>query len=139
MILMILTLNPMGLNQTHSSQSYAIKTDSGELLYLSRQCTLLLDFICASKAGGSLAKDLLLSHKAYLENLLTFRISPKEFLLGMQVRSMGAQNNNPYAIQLKAALRRLLAKQSVTCRSMETLLIVKRTQGFVPCTSLRKA
>jgi len=60
-----------------------------------------------------LAKDLLLSDKAGLEYLLTFRISQDhlESFFG-KVGSMGAQNNHPNAIQFKAALRRLLAKQS---------------------------
>ena len=75
MILMILTLNPMGLNQTRSSQSYLIETTSGEPLYLSRWRTFVLGFICTSRVVSLLAKDLLLSDKAGLEYLLTFRIS----------------------------------------------------------------
>ena len=72
MILIILILNPMELNQTLSSQSYPIKTASGEPLYLSRRRTFLLGFICTSKAVGLLAKDRLLSDKAGLKYLLTF-------------------------------------------------------------------
>jgi len=106
MILMILMLNPMGLNQTRSSQSYPIKTACGEPLYLSRRHTFLLHM----HIQGLLAKDLLVSDKAGLEYLLTFRIS-QDHLEGFfrKVGSMGAGNNNPNAIQVKAALRRVLA------------------------------
>ena len=75
----------------------------------------MLGFICTSKAVGLLAKDLLLSDKAGVEYLLTFRISQnhlQSFFAG-KVPSMSAQDNNPNAIQLKAALHRLLATQSV--------------------------
>jgi len=81
----------MGLNQTRSSQRYPIKTASGEQLYLSRRRTFVLGFIFTSKAVGLIVKDLLLSDKAGLEYLLTFRISQDhlESFFG-KVRLMGA-------------------------------------------------
>jgi len=99
-------IEPNGIEQTRSSQSYPIKTASGEPLYLSRWHAFLLHM----HIQGFLAKDLLLSDKAGLEYLLTFRISQDHLeSFFRKVGSMGAQNNNPNAIQFKAALRRLLA------------------------------
>ena len=140
MMLMILTLNPMGLNQTRSSRSYPIKTASGEPLYPSRRRTFVLGFICTTKAVGLLSKDLLLSDKAGLEYLLTFRISQDhlESFFG-KVRSMGGEITTRMSSSSNPYYAAYWPDNLSPIRSLRTLLIVKRTLGFFPWTPLRKA
>jgi len=120
----------MGLNQTRSSQSYPIKTASGELLYLSRRRTFVLGFTCTSKAVGLLAKDLLLSDKAGLKCLLTFRISQDhlETFFGKVVRLMGGKITTHMPSS---------SKPHYATYWPNNLLIVKRTEDF-SLTPLRK-
>jgi len=51
---------------------------------------------------------------------------------------MSAQNNNPNAIQLKAALHAYWPNNLSPVPSVGTLLIMKRTLGFFPLNPLRK-
>jgi len=137
---MILTLNPMGLNQTRSSQSYPIKTASGEPLYLSRRRTVVLGFICTSKAVGLLAKNLLLSDKAGLEYLLTFRISQDhlESFFG-KVRLMSGKITTQMPSSSKPHYAAYWPNNLSSVRSVGTHLIEKQTLGFCPETPLGKA
>jgi len=134
---MILTFNPMGLNQTRSSRPYPIKIASGEPcpgeLYLSRRRTFVVGFICTPKAVDFLSKDLLLSDKAGLKYLLIFRVSQDhlESFFG-KIPSMGGKITTQMPSSSKPHYATYWPNNLSPVRSVGTLLIVKRTLGFVP-------
>lgn len=99
-----------------SSYLLSLNDSNHQLLSASRRKTFVVGFICTFAAVLMLAEDL------FNENVVcylpTFRIS-QDFIetLFSKIRRMGGHNNNPTTQGFKAALRRLLAKQSISASS----------------------
>lgn len=93
--------------------SYLLNLEDGNhsMLHTSRRKTFVVGFICTFNALLLLSDDLFADDFTYLS---TFRAS-QDFVetLFSKIRRMGGHNNNPTAVGFRAALRKLLMKQSV--------------------------
>ena len=107
-------------------------------LYVSRRKTFIVGFICTFYAVIQLAGDLFQEGFTYLP---TFRIS-QDFIetLFSKIRRMGGFNNNPTSLAFRSALRKLLAKQSISASKVANTLDCDSSEGVFTLTwSKRRA
>ena len=93
-----------------STYLLSLKTVDGIPLHRSRKKTFIVGFLATSTSILELSHLLLGSY----HYILTIRFSQDHIeCLFSKIRRMGGYNNNPSSLQFKAALKRLLCKQSI--------------------------
>lgn len=107
---------------------FELKTLDGCPLHRSRRKTFVIGLIGTLESVLELSRTLLL--QADYKYILTFRFSQDHIeTLFSKIRRMGGFNNNPTVIQLKAALRKLLCKQSIESSTSANTLDCQSTTG----------
>lgn len=110
-----------------SSYLLSLKTPDGKPLSHSRRKTFIIGFISTFEFALKLSAELLSNGQEYF---VTFRLSQDHIeTLFSKIRRMGGFNNNPPASHFKAAIKRLLAKQSVCSSSSANSLDCESTTG----------
>ncbi|KAM7286096.1 THAP domain-containing 9 [Ixodes scapularis] len=91
-----------------------LKDVRGQLLYLTRRKTAFVGFLVAMKTFEGLCETLLGGPEPLMRYLLTYKCSQDhlELFFGA-IRSKGGWNNNPTALQFRAAYKRLLVRHEV--------------------------
>lgn len=86
----------------------------GKPIYLTPRRTGFIGFVASIKSIIKLFEDLVLSPNAPMSYLLTYKFSQDHLeLFFSAVRGKGGFNNNPTAIQFKAAYKRLLMRHKI--------------------------
>ena len=92
----------------------SLKASDSQLLAENRRKSFILGFVSAAKSIIAIAEDLLARESNQLKYLLTYKFSQNHIeLLFSCIRSRGAFNNNPNALQFKTALRQILLRNSI--------------------------
>ena len=92
-----------------------LKGPDGQSILTSKRKTGFLGFLVCVEAVHGLAKDLVCGENPVLKYLLTYKMSQDhlELFFGA-VRASGGWNNNPTAMQFRAAYKQLLMRHSIT-------------------------
>lgn len=93
---------------------FSLKCKDGNYLKTSRRKTFLYGFAIAVKSILSVAHDLLFLPNTLYKYILTYKFSQDAIELFFQkLRSCNGYNNNPNALQLQYAMRKLLLRNSI--------------------------
>lgn len=105
-----------------------LQDSSKQPLYATRRKTFIIGFVCTFQSVLMLANELFAEGLKYFP---TFRIS-QDFIetLFSKIRRMGGHNTNPTAPLFKAALRKLLCKQSIDASSSANAIECDTNSGI---------
>jgi len=93
---------------------FSLKCKDGKYLKTSNRRTFLYGIAITARSILSVAHDLLFSSNAFYKYILSYKFSQDHVeLLFQKIRSCNGYNNNPNALQLQYAMRKLLLRNSV--------------------------